>query len=142
MGNGECDYLKLWLFMGVPFGICRMFFWIIPKLLLHCPGDSQRGLEYRSHEGNIRVIWKALVVPTGSSTQDIGSYYEEESGNSVSLSVDWLERARVKVVKVDSIANAKLSGTVFGIYRDKECTDLITKCLRQVRTVRQRRRLS
>lgn len=31
MENGECDYLKLWLFMGVPFGICRMFFWIIPK---------------------------------------------------------------------------------------------------------------
>lgn len=31
MENGECDYLKLWLFMGAPFGICRMFFWIIPK---------------------------------------------------------------------------------------------------------------
>ncbi|WP_244324535.1 SpaA isopeptide-forming pilin-related protein [Sporofaciens musculi] len=78
-------------------------------------------------KGSIRVIWKALVVPTGSSTQDIGSYYEEESGNSVSLSVDWLERARVKVVKVDSIANAKLSGAVFGVYRDKGCTDLITR---------------
>ncbi len=78
-------------------------------------------------KGSIRVIWKALVVPTGSSTQDIGSYYEEESGNSVSLSVDWLERARVKVVKVDSIVNAKLSGAVFGVYRDKDCTDLITR---------------
>ncbi len=78
-------------------------------------------------KGSIRVIWKALVVPTGSSTQDIGSYYEEESGNSVSLSVDWLERAKVKVIKVDSIANAKLSGAVFGIYRDKDCTDLITR---------------
>ena len=31
MDNWECDYLKLLLFMGVPFGICRMFFWIIPK---------------------------------------------------------------------------------------------------------------
>ena len=72
-------------------------------------------------------LQKALVVPTGSATQDIGSYYEEESGNSVSLSVDWLERARVKVVKVDSIANAKLSGAVFGVYRDKDCTDLITR---------------
>ena len=78
-------------------------------------------------KGSIRVIWKALVVPTGSSTQDIGSYYEEESGNSVSLSVDWLERAKVKVIKVDSVANAKLSGAVFGIYRDKDCTDLITR---------------
>lgn len=78
-------------------------------------------------KGSIRVIWKALVVPTGSSTQDIGSYYEEESGNSVSLSVDWMECARVKVIKVDSIANAKLSGAVFGVYRDKDCTDLITR---------------
>ena len=78
-------------------------------------------------KGSIRVIWKALVVPTGSTTQDIGSYYEEEGGNSVSLSVDWLERAKVKVIKVDSIANAKLSGAVFGVYRDKDCTDLITR---------------
>ena len=78
-------------------------------------------------KGSIRVIWKALVVPTGSATQDIGSYYEEEGGNSVSLSVDWLERAKVKVIKVDSIANAKLSGAVFGVYRDKDCTDLITR---------------
>ena len=78
-------------------------------------------------KGSIRKIWKALVVSTGSAQQDIGSYYEEESGSSVSLSVDWLERAKVKVVKVDSIANAKLSGAVFGIYRDEVCTDLITK---------------
>lgn len=31
MGNGECDYLKLWLFVGIPFGIHRMFLWIVPK---------------------------------------------------------------------------------------------------------------
>ena len=31
MGNGECNYLSLWWFMGVPFGIHRMFFWIVPK---------------------------------------------------------------------------------------------------------------
>lgn len=31
MENGECDYLSLWWFMGIPFGIHRMFFWIIPK---------------------------------------------------------------------------------------------------------------
>ena len=29
--NGECDYLSLWWFMGIPFGIHRMFFWVIPK---------------------------------------------------------------------------------------------------------------
>lgn len=31
MEGSGCDYLKLWWFMGVPFGIHRMFFWIIPK---------------------------------------------------------------------------------------------------------------
>lgn len=29
--NGECDYLKLWFFMGIPFGIQRMCVWIIPR---------------------------------------------------------------------------------------------------------------
>lgn len=29
--HGECDYLKLWLLSGIPFGVHRMFVWIIPK---------------------------------------------------------------------------------------------------------------
>ena len=29
--NGQCDYLKLWMFVGIPYGICRMFLWVIPK---------------------------------------------------------------------------------------------------------------
>ena len=29
--NGQCDYLKLWMFMGIPFGVHRMFLWIVPK---------------------------------------------------------------------------------------------------------------
>ena len=44
------------------------------------------------------------------------------------FSVKWLELAKVKVVKVDSKkTDAKLSGAVFGIYSDKDCTQLITK---------------
>lgn len=31
LDNGKCDYLKLWLLVGIPFGVHRMFFWIIPK---------------------------------------------------------------------------------------------------------------
>lgn len=76
--------------------------------------------------GSIRNIWKALVVSTGGSNQDIGSYYEEESGNSVRFSVEWMELAKVKVIKVDSISNARLSGAVFGIYQDEACKNLIT----------------
>lgn len=31
VNNGGCDYLKLWILMGIPFGIHRMFVWVIPK---------------------------------------------------------------------------------------------------------------
>ncbi len=75
--------------------------------------------------GSLRTIWKALVVSTGDANQDIGSYYEEESGNSVRFSVQWMDLARVKVVKVDSASNAKLAGAVFGIYQEEACRNLI-----------------
>lgn len=29
--NGVCDYLKLWVLMGIPFGVHRMFICVIPK---------------------------------------------------------------------------------------------------------------
>lgn len=29
--NGVCNYLKLWILMGIPFGVHRMFVWVIPK---------------------------------------------------------------------------------------------------------------
>lgn len=29
--NGGCNYLKLWILMGIPFGVHRMFVWVIPK---------------------------------------------------------------------------------------------------------------
>ncbi len=77
-------------------------------------------------KGSIRNIWKAIVVSTGSSSQDIGSYYEEEEGSSVNFSVEWMNLAKVKVIKVDSATSAKLSGAVFGLYRDEACTDLLT----------------
>lgn len=75
--------------------------------------------------GILRTIWKALVVSTGDANQDIGSYYEEESGNTVSFSVEWMELAKVKVVKVDSSSNTRLAGAVFGIYSDEACRNLI-----------------
>lgn len=78
-------------------------------------------------EGRIRTVWRALVVSTGGEKQDIGSYYEEEGGNSVRLSVDWLERARVRAIKVDSVSGTGLPGAVFGIYRDPACTDLAAR---------------
>lgn len=31
MGNGACDYLKLWFLSGIPFGIQKMSLWVVPK---------------------------------------------------------------------------------------------------------------
>ena len=31
MENGICDYLKLWVLMGIPFGVHRIFVWVISK---------------------------------------------------------------------------------------------------------------
>ena len=29
--NGTCDYRKLWILAGIPFGVHRMFVWVVPK---------------------------------------------------------------------------------------------------------------
>lgn len=29
--GGVCDYRKLWILVGIPFGIHRMYFWMVPK---------------------------------------------------------------------------------------------------------------
>ena len=29
--NGICDYWKLWIMTGIPFGVHRMHFWLVPK---------------------------------------------------------------------------------------------------------------
>ena len=78
--------------------------------------------------GQIGSQWKTLVVSTGGNSQDIGygEFYEESSA-SVSFSVEWMELARVKVIKKDDASGVNLAGAVFGIYSDKGCTDLIMK---------------
>ena len=29
--NGQCDYFLLWILVGWPFGIGKMFIWLVPK---------------------------------------------------------------------------------------------------------------
>ena len=78
--------------------------------------------------GQIGSQWKTLVVSTGESSQDIGygDFYEESSA-SVNFTVEWLGLAKVKVIKKDDASGVNLSGAVFGIYADKDCTDLIQR---------------
>ena len=98
------------------------YFFMFKKLI--CGIFAVAG-DFKTPFYSLRTIWKALVVSTGDANQDIGSYYEEESGNSVRFSVQWMDLARVKVVKVDSASNARLAGAVFGIYQEEACRNLI-----------------
>ncbi|MCD7745863.1 MAG: peptidase [Lachnospiraceae bacterium] len=81
-------------------------------------------------KGSITKEYSAYKITTGTSTQDLAFVFGEgvTSEKYVTLSVTWIQMASVKVVKVDS-ANSKhkLSGAVFGIYSDEECTELIEK---------------
>lgn len=64
MESGECDYLNLWWFMGIPFGIHRMFVWVIPKG--HDIGSSLGILAVNvlvgGIIGGIVLVWRLLVA--------------------------------------------------------------------------------
>lgn len=79
-------------------------------------------------KGQLGGQWKTLVVSTGSGNQDIGygEFYQEDS-DSVSFQIQWLDIAKVKVIKEDKETGVNLEGAVFGLYSDKACTKLITK---------------
>ena len=81
-------------------------------------------------QGSITKDYSAYKITTDGSTQDLALVFGEgvEDKKYVSLSVKWLELAKVEIIKVDSrYENARLSGAVFGIYSDPECTKLITE---------------
>ena len=81
-------------------------------------------------KGSITKDYSAYKITTGGNTQDLALVFGEgvDDEKYVDFSVKWLELAKVQVVKVDSKkTDAKLSGAVFGIYSDKDCTQLITK---------------
>src|SRR5699024_7502032 len=72
----------------------------------------------------------AYKIATGSAHQDLALVFGEgvKDEKYVSLSVKWIELAKVEVIKVDSKEpDARLAGAVFGIYSDKDCTKLITQ---------------
>lgn len=73
--------------------------------------------------GSIRETWKTLVLTTGNEQQDIG-VFESESASPVSFKVDWLEMARIELVKKDMDTKNPLAGAVYGIYTDKKCENL------------------
>ena len=81
--------------------------------------------------GSINKIWKALVIKTGTKTQDLGCYAEESVSKSVSFNVEWEGTIDVTFAKVDSEhTDIGLSGATIGVYSDAACFHL----LRQITT--------
>lgn len=62
--NGRCDYLKLWFLSGIPFGIHRMFLWVIPKDydIGGSMGVLAINLLIGGVIGGIILIWRLLVA--------------------------------------------------------------------------------
>lgn len=74
--------------------------------------------------GSIGETWRTLVVSTGDVDQAVG-VFESESALPVSLTVNWISMARIALVKKDADTKNPLAGAVYGIYKDKACTNLL-----------------
>ena len=80
-------------------------------------------------KGSIIKDYSAYKITTGSETQDLALVFGEGVTDEkyVDFKVSWVQQASVKVIKKDAKSDAKLSGAVFGLYSDAECTKLITQ---------------
>lgn len=74
--------------------------------------------------GSVGETWRTLVLSTGDVTQNIG-VFESEKANPVSFQVDWLEMARIELIKKDADTKNPLKNAVYGIYTDKKCENLL-----------------
>lgn len=79
--------------------------------------------------GSLKKDYSAYKLTTNSSTQDLAFLFGEgvETTNKVSLNVTWTKQAEISIVKNDKDTRNHLAGAIYGVYRDKECSDLITQ---------------
>ena len=79
--------------------------------------------------GGLKKDYSAYKLTTNSSTQDLAFIFGEgvETTNKVSLNVTWTKQAEISIVKNDKDTGNHLAGAIYGVYRDKECSDLITQ---------------
>lgn len=79
--------------------------------------------------GGLKKDYSAYKLTTNSSTQDLAFIFGEgvETTNKVSLNVTWTKQAEIALVKNDKDTGNHLAGAIYGVYRDEECSDLITQ---------------
>ncbi len=73
--------------------------------------------------------WKAMVLSTGEGNQDVGyGGFSAEGDNKVSFSIQWQTLGKVVIFKHhEEFGGGALSGAVFELYADEECTELIQR---------------
>lgn len=79
--------------------------------------------------GGLKKDYSAYKLTTNGSVQDLAFIFGEgvETTNKVSLNVTWTKQAEIAIVKNDKDTGNHLEGAIYGVYRDKECSDLITQ---------------
>lgn len=79
--------------------------------------------------GGLKKDYSAYKLTTNSSVQDLAFIFGEgvETTNKISLNVTWTKQAEVSIVKNDKDTGNHLAGAIYGVYRDKECSDLIAQ---------------
>ena len=81
--------------------------------------------------GSITKDYSAYMIAGGSDEeQDLALVFGEAVNADalyVELTVTWVENAKLTIKKTNAAGNKNLSGAVYGLYSDKDCTELITK---------------
>jgi LPXTG-motif cell wall-anchored protein len=80
-------------------------------------------------KGSITKDYSAYKISTGSGSQDLALVFGEgvDDEKYVDFKVTWVKTAAIEIIKKDSETGANLAGAVYGIYSDKDCTELIKK---------------
>ena len=80
-------------------------------------------------QGSITKDYSAYKLTTNDSVQDLAFVFGEgvEQEQYVEFSVEWLKNAKIELIKKDQSSQKKMEGAVYGVYRDKDCTDLIVE---------------
>ena len=80
-------------------------------------------------QGSITKDYSAYKLVTNDSVQDLAFVVGEgvEQEQYVEFSVEWLKNAKIELIKKDQSSQKKMEGAVYGVYRDKDCTDLIVE---------------
>ncbi len=73
---------------------------------------------------SIKDGWKLFSLASGEGKEEI-DVYESPSTEPVRFIVDWLEQAKISLLKKDQDTDGPVAGAVYGIYKDSQCKELL-----------------